>query len=90
MEKILVMIGALLLLVPAMALGQQMSGDKPQTTGKCWKIDMRSEADFYAKGWARKNGFVGVVLLDDSMRYVKEGRINEIKLVNCRPIAVQD
>ena len=90
MGKVLVMIGALLVLVPRMALGQQTSGDKPQTTGKCWKVDMRTEADFYAKGWAKKNGFVGLVLLDDTMRYVKEGRINEIKLVNCRPTAVRD
>jgi hypothetical protein len=90
MEKTLAVLGALLVLVPAMALGQQKSGDKPQNTGKCWKVDMRSEADFYAKGWAKKNGFVGVVLLDDTMRYVKEERINEIKLVNCRPTAVQD
>ena len=90
MGKFLVMIGALLVLVPAMALGQQNPGHRSQNTGKCWKVDMRSEADFYAKGWAKKNGFVGVVLLDDTMRYVKEGRINEIKLVNCRPTAVRD
>ena len=90
MEKFLVMIGALLVLVPAMALGQQNSAHRSQNTGKCWKVDMRSEADFYAKGWAKKNGFVGVVLLDDTMRYVKEGRINEITLVNCRPTAVRD
>jgi len=89
MKKIIGILGASLLLSP-LALGQQISLDKTQPTGKCWKVDMRSEADFYAKGWAKKNGFVGIVLLDDSIRYIKEGLINEIRRVDCTPTELQD
>ena len=89
MKKIIGIVGASLVLSP-LALGQQIFLDKPQPTGKCWKVDMRSEADFYAKGWAKKNGFVGIVLLDDSIRYIKEGRINEIRRVDCTQTEVQD
>ena len=89
MKKIIGIVGASLLLSP-LAWGQQLIFDKSQPTGKCWKVDMRSEADFYAKGWAKRNGFVGIVLLDESIRYVKEDRINEIRRVDCAATVVQD
>jgi len=89
MKKIIGILGASLVLSP-LALGQQISLDKPQPTGKCWKVDMRSEADFYAKGWAKKNDFVGIVLLDDSIKYIKEDRIKEIRRVDCTQTEVQD
>ena len=90
MKKIIILVGAMLVWLPGMALGQQIARDKPQTTGKCWKIDLRSGADFYAKGWAMKNDFVGIVLLDGSMRYVKEGRIKQITPVDCTSAEIQN
>jgi hypothetical protein len=90
MKEVIVIVGVMLVLLPGMALGQQIFLDKSLPTGKCWKVDMKSEADFYAKGWAKKGGFVGVVLLDDSMRYIKEGRINDIRLVDCTLAETRD
>ena len=90
MKRTITTAAALLIFLPGMALGQQMSGDQPQPTGKCWKVNMRTEADFYAKGWAKRNGFVGVVLLNDSMRYIEEGRIKEISQVHCTSAGVKD
>ena len=90
MIKTIAMMGALLMLSPGVAPGQQVIGDKPQPEGKCWKVEMKSEADLYAKGWAKKNGFLGIVLLDGSMRYVKEGRVRQISPVDCTTAEVRD
>jgi hypothetical protein len=90
MRKTIVMMAALLMLSPGISPGQQVVRVKPQPTGKCWKVDMKSEADFYAKGWVKKNGFVGIVLLDGSMKYAKEDRIKQISRVDCTSVEVRD
>ena len=89
MRKTIAMLGALLMLSPGVAIGQQVIREKPEPEGKCWKVEMKSEADIYAKGWAKKNGYVGIVLLDGSMRYVKEGLVRQISPVDCTTAEVR-